>query len=407
MIRIPVRRLLIVSLIGLLLLLPAESRAQAEPVVRAVLYYSPTCPHCHQVINEVLIPMVEEHETRLQIVAIDVSQPGGQMLYQSAVEHFEIPEERLGVPALVVGDIVLVGSVEIPEQFPGIVREGLATGIDWPAIPGFVPPAEAAEPTAQAEVMATQPSAAVATATSASAAAPTVSQASDETLPAPEIEPTTAPIEGDEAPSMLDSSKPEIAFDDAEDPPADTLGFALASVVLIAMVIAFAYVAWRLIALFVGERSVGRILIGNDLSWAIPIIAIVGIGVAAYLAYVEVNEVAAVCGPVGHCNLVQSSSYASILGVPIALLGLASYLAIVILWAVERLVKRDAWKMAARFGLIGLTIFGTLFSIYLTLLELFVIRAVCAWCLTSAVIMTLLMVLVVRSATEKPDLALG
>ena len=62
--------------------------------------------------------------------------------------------------------------------------------------------------------------------------------------------------------------------------------------------------------------------------------------------------------------------------------------------------------MAARIGLIALTVFGTLFSIYLTLLELFVIHAICAWCLTSAVVMTILMVLIVRSTTQhRPKLA--
>ena len=47
-----------------------------------------------------------------------------------------------------------------------------------------------------------------------------------------------------------------------------------------------------------------------------------------------------------------------------------------------------------------MTFGGTLFSIYLTFLEPFVIGAVCAWCLTSAVVMTLLLVVAVRSMTE-------
>jgi uncharacterized membrane protein len=88
-------------------------------------------------------------------------------------------------------------------------------------------------------------------------------------------------------------------------------------------------------------------------------------------------------------------------------LGIATYVAVIALWLLERLVKQTRHKLTVRLGLIGLTIFGTLFSIYLTLLELFVIRAVCAWCLTSAVFMTLLMVIVARPATRKPKLAIG
>ena len=90
---------------------------------------------------------------------------------------------------------------------------------------------------------------------------------------------------------------------------------------------------------------------------------------------------------------------------PIALIGVASYVAIIALWFVQRLVKQDGSKAAAGVGLIGLTVIGTLFSIYLTLLELFVIRAVCAWCLSSAVFTTVLMILAVRPAPKEPELA--
>ncbi len=49
--------------------------------------------------------------------------------------------------------------------------------------------------------------------------------------------------------------------------------------------------------------------------WAFPFLALVGFGVAAYLAYVEISQVAAVCGPVGDCNTVQQSAYARLFGV--------------------------------------------------------------------------------------------
>ena len=51
-------------------------------------------------------------------------------------------------------------------------------------------------------------------------------------------------------------------------------------------------------------------------------------------------------------------------------------------------------------ALFGVTLFGVLFSLYLTILEPFVIRAVCAWCLTSAVLVTLLMLLSLRPALQ-------
>ncbi|MFN2221727.1 MAG: vitamin K epoxide reductase family protein [Chloroflexota bacterium] len=402
---IPFRKLLVISLLGLLLLFPAVSQAQEEPVVRAVLFYSPTCPHCHTVITDVLIPMVEEHGQRLQIVAVDVSEAGGQALYQSAVSYFEISEDRLGVPTLVVGDTVLVGSGEIPALFPGIVAQGLSTGIDWPTIPGFAPPAEADTQTTVTATPSASPTPS-ATITAEPAAGPTtgapaVGQAAGETPPTPFARPATE----ETAPLVLDGEGPEIAFEEAEDPPADPVGFALASVVLVVMIGACLYVIRVIIPVAV-QRDFGSITRSPGLSWLVPLIAILGIGVAAYLAYVEVAQVTAVCGPVGHCNLVQSSAYARILGVPIAILGVISYVAVIGLWYVELLAKQDAQKTAARIGLIGLTVFGTLFSIYLTLLELFFIRAVCAWCLSSAVLTTILMVMAVRPATRKPELAI-
>jgi len=133
---------------------------------------------------------------------------------------------------------------------------------------------------------------------------------------------------------------------------------------------------------------------------ATPILALAGLGVAVYLAYVETQAVPAVCGPVGDCNAVQSSPYARLFGVlPIGVLGAAGYLAILAAWLWRRW-RSDRLATYAPLAVFGMTLFGVLFSVYLTYLELFVIRAVCAWCLTSAVIMMLLMLLSLRPALE-------
>jgi uncharacterized membrane protein len=127
--------------------------------------------------------------------------------------------------------------------------------------------------------------------------------------------------------------------------------------------------------------------------YAIPVLAIVGLGVAGYLTFVETQNVAAVCGPVGDCNTVQSSPYARLFGVlPVGVLGLAGYVAILAAWAVGR-HSRGSLAGYAPLLLFALSLFGVLFSIYLTYLELAVILAVCAWCLASAMIMALLLVL--------------
>ncbi len=108
----------------------------SPPVVRAVLFFSPTCPHCQVVMTETLPPIMSQYGDRLEILAVDVTKEGGQSLYQAAVETLGIPDARRGVPTLVVGSTVLVGSFEIPDQFPGLIDAGLANGgVDWPAIP--------------------------------------------------------------------------------------------------------------------------------------------------------------------------------------------------------------------------------------------------------------------------------
>lgn len=394
--------LTITIILSALLVPVAQAQTEEESVVRAVLFYSPTCGHCHYVINEVLIPMVETHGDRLQILAINVTEQSGQYLYQAAIDRFQIPEERLGVPMLLVGQVILVGSGEIPDQFPGIVEEGLAgEGIDWPDIPEL------------SQALAQQPSEAEPTGVTATVesagtpgAPPTDSVATSEPVVAG-VEPTEAPAatepvlpESVVAPDtdsalVLSPGGQEVPLAAAEEPPSDPAGFALASIILTGMVAALIYALRRLLSSRAHLRKSDE-LPGDN--WLFPLLVVAGLGVAAYLAYVEITHVEAVCGPVGECNIVQASSYARILGVPVAVLGLVGYAAIGLLWVAQ---KRQAGKTGRlpALGLLGLTLIATLFSIYLTLLELFAIRAVCAWCLTSAVITTVLMLMVVVPLT--------
>jgi uncharacterized membrane protein len=171
----------------------------------------------------------------------------------------------------------------------------------------------------------------------------------------------------------------------------DLAGNTLAVVVLVGMI---ASLIWS-VFLFKRNR-------GNDAnkvpSWLIPLLCTIGLGVAGYLAYVETTQTTAVCGPVGDCNTVQQSEYARLFGVlPIGILGLLGYLMILFSWMVARFA-RNFLADPAIILVFGMTAFGALFSIYLTFLEPFVIGATCAWCLTSAVIMTVLTLLCVKPA---------
>jgi uncharacterized membrane protein len=126
----------------------------------------------------------------------------------------------------------------------------------------------------------------------------------------------------------------------------------------------------------------------------------VGLVVAGYLTFVEASGAEAVCGPVGDCNAVQRSVYATVLGIPVALLGLLGYVAVFGAWWATRLLDGAARVRAAR-AAFWLAFAGTAASAVLTYLEPFVIGAVCAWCLTSAVVMTALMCVLARAPSHQ------
>ncbi len=133
----------------------------------------------------------------------------------------------------------------------------------------------------------------------------------------------------------------------------------------------------------------------------IPVLSLIGLGIALYMSYIETLEVAAVCGPVGDCNAVQSSPFAKLFGVlPVGILGALGYLAILVAWILR---GRGPLMRLAPLVVFGMALFGVLFSIYLTYLELYIIRAVCLWCLSSAVIMALMLTSAIGPAVAALD----
>jgi uncharacterized membrane protein len=329
-------------------------------VVQAVLFWSPTCPHCHDVIENKLPPIKEQYGDQLQLLGIDTSKQIGANLYDDTVKALEIPDERLGVPTMIVGEVVLVGSVEIPEKLPALIEDGIASGgIGWPRIPGL----EEAVPDLP-------PSASIQT---EDAASETVTESNEELMTEALVSNSTASLE-------------------------DPVGFAIGSIVMAIMFLALFFTAVRLVRIPSGTLS-NPAAAERLRSWLIPALALAGLGIALYLSYVEITQVAAVCGPVGECNIVQSNPYAFIFGIPVAVLGAIFYLGIFGLWLLLRLVG-TGWAKWAPTMFLGLTILGVLFSIYLTALELLVIKAVCAWCLGSAVVTTLLLLISVNALTK-------
>jgi len=133
----------------------------------------------------------------------------------------------------------------------------------------------------------------------------------------------------------------------------------------------------------------------SRLTAAIGILILVGIGIAGYLTYVHYAEIDPVCAGAGAgCRIVQASDYAELAGVPVTLIGLLGYLAL----AATLLVPGERGRAAG----MGLALVGAGFSLYLTYLELFVIDAICQWCVASAVLMVALAILTTTRMLRRP-----
>ncbi len=109
-------------------------------VVHAVLFWSKTCPHCHEVINNVLPPLQAKYGDRLDIRMFELSDPGNAQLFERALDALRVPPGQWAVPFMIVGDVVMVGSVDVQQRLPALIEEHLAQGgIGLPQIPGLGP----------------------------------------------------------------------------------------------------------------------------------------------------------------------------------------------------------------------------------------------------------------------------
>jgi uncharacterized membrane protein len=134
----------------------------------------------------------------------------------------------------------------------------------------------------------------------------------------------------------------------------------------------------------VSDRQLRKAVVG---------VALAGTGVAGYLTWVHYQPEALLC-TTGGCETVQDSTYATIAGLPVALLGVVAYVAVIVLAAADTSTAR-ALSAAICLG-------GAAFAVYLVALQAFVIDAWCGWCLLNDIVivpaLAALSVLRLRSA---------
>lgn len=115
------------------------------------------------------------------------------------------------------------------------------------------------------------------------------------------------------------------------------------------------------------------------------LLAVLGIGIALYLTLYKVGVIGVLSCSIGSCETVNTSKWSMLMGIPIAAWGLAAYAALLVLAMAGSSETREASVPIAR-TLVALAAWSVLFSAWLTYLELFVIHAICIWCVTSALL---------------------
>jgi uncharacterized membrane protein/glutaredoxin len=342
------RRIYVILLLAILFLaVPASTSVQAAmlprtaPVINGTLFWSNGCPHCETVLRYTLPPLQESYRNQLNIQMVELVTLEDVDEFYAIFTAFGLSKEQIDVPLLLINDIPMVGSGQIAAELPDLIDEYLAVGgIEPPLLP-----------------------------------------AGHEALLARAVPFTSFD------PSILIQAEEDATFDGY------WLGWAVMVILALAVLLAI---------LALGRAFQGKPLatFKGWLDLAVPVLAIIGLGVALYLTYVETSQAMAICGPVGDCNTVQSSSYAKLFGfLPVGLLGALGFFAMLAAWGWQHW-RSDRLVELAGPALFGMALFGTVFCIYLTYLELFVIHAVCIWCLSSAVIMALLLLLTLPPATQ-------
>lgn len=112
-------------------------------------------------------------------------------------------------------------------------------------------------------------------------------------------------------------------------------------------------------------------------------LAILGFLDALYLLIIKLTNNKGLClEGIGDCWTVNLSKYSEIAGVPISILGMGAYLAVIVLLFLE--TKGSFWKNNSPILIFGLMLAGTLYSAYLTYIEIYVLKAICPFCVISA-----------------------
>ena len=127
--------------------------------------------------------------------------------------------------------------------------------------------------------------------------------------------------------------------------------------------------------------------------WGTIVLAILGTADAVYLFIYKLTGNNHMCLGNGGCHDVNFSPYSSIYGIPVAVFGILAYLLILGILVLEARVKIA--KENGPLAIFGVSLGGVAFTVYLTYLEIYVIHAICPFCVASAIVIALIFILAI------------
>jgi uncharacterized membrane protein len=131
------------------------------------------------------------------------------------------------------------------------------------------------------------------------------------------------------------------------------------------------------------------------------ILAVVGLLVSIYMTIYKVTSNDALCLGSGDCSTVNASRYSEVYGIPVATVGIAGYFAILLAHWYER--RDKFFEKNGPMLIFGMALTGFLFTLYLIYVEFAILKAICPFCLTSQIAMTIIFIISVIRLIRQPQ----
>lgn len=138
------------------------------------------------------------------------------------------------------------------------------------------------------------------------------------------------------------------------------------------------------------------------LNKALLVLVVIGLLVSVYMTIYKFTDNDAMCVGSGDCKTVNASRFSEINNIPVALVGVGGYAAILAMLLLEKRV--DFLRKNATMILFGFSLLGFLFTLYLVYVEVAILKAYCPFCVASQVTMTLIFILSVIRLVREPQL---